>query len=160
MNDGVVYLLSYLILPVLLIVVGLVMWRFPPGYGGSVGYRTKRSRSSRQAWDFAQVYWGRLILVMSIPMLAVSVGAGVFQIVKPLSEGAGLLVFCVIMTLQLVPLFVSIGVTESALNMSSETVQKSALIVAFLTFSFDNVGTLVLDYLDSGDSSDEIQNAF
>ena len=62
MNDGVVYLLSYLILPVLLIVVGLVMWRFPPGYGGSVGYRTKRSRSSRQAWDFAQVYWGRLIL--------------------------------------------------------------------------------------------------
>ena len=40
MNDGVVYLLSYLILPVLLIVVGLVMWRFPPGYGGSVGYRT------------------------------------------------------------------------------------------------------------------------
>ena len=112
MNDGVVYLLSYLILPVLLIVVGLFMWRF----GGSVGYRTKRSRSSRQAWDFAQVYWGRLILVMSIPMLAVSVGAGVFQIVKPLSEEAGLLVFCVIMTLQLVPLFVSIGVTESALK--------------------------------------------
>ena len=108
MNDGVVYLLSYLILPVLLIVVGLVMWRFPPGYGGSVGYRTK--------WDFAQVYWGRLILVMSIPMLAVSVGAGVFQIVKPLSEAAGLLVFCVIMTLQLVSLFVSIGVTESALK--------------------------------------------
>lgn len=116
MNDGVVYLLSYLILPVLLIVVGLVMWRFPPGYGGSVGYRTKRSRSSRQAWDFAQVYWGRLILVMSIPMLAVSVGAGVFQIVKPLSEETGLLVFCVIMTLQLVPLFVSIWVTESALK--------------------------------------------
>ena len=99
MNDGVVYLLSYLILPVLLIVVGLVMWRFPPGYGGSVGYRTKRSRSSRQAWDFAQVYWGRLILI-----------------VKPLSEAAGLLVFCVIMTLQLVSLFVSIGVTESALK--------------------------------------------
>ena len=44
--------------------------------------------------------------------------------------------------------------------MSSETVQKSALIVAFLAFAFDNVGTLVLDYLDSGDSSDEIQNAF
>lgn len=53
---------------------------------------------------------------MSIPMLAVSVGAGVFQIVKSLSEEAGLLVFCVIMTLQLVPLFVSIGVTESALK--------------------------------------------
>ena len=116
MNDGVVYLLSYLILPVLLIVVGLVMWRFPPGYGGSVGYRTKRSRSSRQAWDFAQVYWGRLILVMSIPMLAVSVGAGVFQIVKSLSEEAGLLVFSVIMTIQIVPQFESIGVTESALK--------------------------------------------
>jgi len=38
MNDGVVYLLSYLILPVLLIVVGLVMWRFPPGPAG-VGFR-------------------------------------------------------------------------------------------------------------------------
>ena len=42
MNDGVVYLLSYLILPVLLLLEGLVMWRLPTGYGGNVGYRTTR----------------------------------------------------------------------------------------------------------------------
>lgn len=88
----------------------------PAGVRRQRGLQDEAFPQQPAAWDFAQVYWGRLILVMSIPMLAVSVGAGVFQIVKSLSEEAGLLVFCVIMTLQLVPLFVSIGVTESALK--------------------------------------------
>lgn len=116
MNEGVIFLLSYLVTPIVLIVAGIINWRFPAEYGGNIGYKTKRSRSSREAWDFAQVYWGRLIFAMSVPVLAVSVGAGVFQIVKELSDDTGLLVFCAVMAIQLVPVFVSIGVTEAALK--------------------------------------------
>lgn len=70
MNDGVVYLISYLVTPIVLGIAGLVSWRFPPKYGENVGYRTQRSKSSEAAWNFAQVFWGRLILIISIPVLA------------------------------------------------------------------------------------------
>ena len=53
MNDGVVYLISYLVTPIVLGIAGLVSWRFPPKYGDNVGYRTQRSKSSEAAWDFA-----------------------------------------------------------------------------------------------------------
>lgn len=116
MNDGVVYLLSYLITPLVLIVAGVVMWRFPPGYGENVGYKTRRSRSSEAAWDFAQVFWGRLILFISIPVMALSAGAGVYQTVRDIGDEAGFVIFCIVMAVQLVPIFVSIAVTESELK--------------------------------------------
>ena len=116
MNDGIVYLISYLITPLVLMIAGLLSWRNPPQYGGSIGYRTKRSSSSEQAWYFAQVFWGRLVLFMDIPVLAVSVGAGVFQTVKALSDDAGFVICCIVITIQLVPLFVSIAATESQLK--------------------------------------------
>ena len=49
-------------------------------------------------------------------MLAVSVGAGVLQTVKGLSDDAGFVICCIVITIQLVPLFVSIAATESQLK--------------------------------------------
>lgn len=49
MNDGVVYLISYLVTPIVLGIAGLVSWRFPPKYGENVGYSTQRSKSSEAA---------------------------------------------------------------------------------------------------------------
>lgn len=116
MNDGVVYLISYLVTPIVLGIAGLVSWRFPPKYGENVGYRTQRSKSSEAAWDFAQVFWGRLILIISIPVLAVSAAVGVFQTANDVGEDAGLVICCIVIALQLTGLFVSIGCTESALK--------------------------------------------
>lgn len=110
------FLISYVPTPLILLVVGIVMWRFPPKYGENIGYKTELSRSSQQAWDFAQVYWGRLMTFISVPLLVLSLVSGVVQVVMKVSEEDGLIWFMVIMTAQLVPIFVSIAVTESRLK--------------------------------------------
>lgn len=116
MNDNVLLLISYLIAPVIFLVVGLVQWRFPPSFGSSIGYKTKLSYSSKEAWDFAQVYFGRLCTLMSIPVLAISAAVGVLQVVKNVDENTGLIICLTLTTLQLVPLFVCIFKTEAKLK--------------------------------------------
>lgn len=116
MNDNVLFLMCYIPTPLILLVAGLVIWRFPAPYGSAVGYKTKRSYASAEAWDFAQVYWGRLMTIISVPTLALSVGAGVVQIIKNVDENAGLAICMGVVTLQIVPIFVSIAITENALK--------------------------------------------
>ena len=116
MNDNVVFLLSYIPTPLIFMAAGLMILRFPPGYGESVGYRTKLSRSSEQAWDFAQVFWGRLAVFSSIPVFVISMAAGIVQLLMNADENTGLIICYAVVTLQLVPIFVSIGVTESTLK--------------------------------------------
>lgn len=116
MNDNVIFLISYVPTPLILLVAGLIIWRFPAPYGSAVGYKTKRSYASAEAWDFAQVYWGRLMTIISAPTLALSVGAGVVQIIKNVDENAGLAICMGVVTSQIVPIFVSIAITENALK--------------------------------------------
>ena len=116
MNDNVIFLMCYIPTPLILLVAGLVFWRFPAPYGSAVGYKTKRSYASAEAWDFAQVYWGRLMTIISVPTLALSVCAGVVQIIKNADENTGLAICMGVVTLQIVPIFVSIAITENALK--------------------------------------------
>ena len=97
-------------------IAGLVMWRAPAPYGSSMGYRTRRSCSGAEAWDFSQVFWGRLMTFISIPVIAISAVAGVIQIRINADENTGLLIFCIVMAVQIIPIFITIPVTESELK--------------------------------------------
>lgn len=116
MNENVIMLICYLPAPIIFIVVGLLLWRFPPQYGDAIGYKTKLAYSSNEAWDFAQVFFGKLCTLVNIPVLAVSAGVGVIQVVKNVGEEVGLIICLVLTTLQLVPLFVCIFITEARLK--------------------------------------------
>lgn len=116
MNENVIYLICYIPTPLALLIAGLLMWRTPTPYGSSIGYKTKRSYASAEAWDFAQVYWGRLMTFTSIPVLALSVIVGTIQIIKNFDENSAFISCMILVTLQIVPLFISIGITESALK--------------------------------------------
>ena len=62
-----------LLIPLTMLVLGL-RWqrgRIPP-YGGSSGYRTRRSLASPEAWAFAHVYFGRLWTILGAAMLPLS----------------------------------------------------------------------------------------
>ena len=63
-----------LLIPLTMFILGLRWWRsrIPP-YGGSSGYRTRRSLASPEAWAFAHVYFGRLWAVLGAAMLPLSV---------------------------------------------------------------------------------------
>lgn len=52
--------------------LGWWMWKKPrPGINPLVGYRTRRSMKSQAAWDFAQVYSGKVMLYCAAGMLLV-----------------------------------------------------------------------------------------
>lgn len=116
MNDNVLFLICYIPTPVILLIAGLVMWRAPAPYGSTIGYRTRRSCSGAEAWDFSQVFWGRLMTLISIPVIAISAVAGVIQIRINADENTGLLIFCIVMAVQIIPIFITIPVTESELK--------------------------------------------
>ena len=62
-----------LVIPLTMIILGLRWWRFRiPPYGGSSGYRTRRSLASPEAWAFAHVDFGRLWAVVGAAMLVPS----------------------------------------------------------------------------------------
>lgn len=116
MNENVIMLICYLIAPVIFIIVGLLLWRFPPQYGEAFGYKTKLAYSSNEAWNYAQVFFGRICTLANIPVLAITVGVGVYQIVKNVDETQGLIICLILTTFQAIPLFVCIFLTEARLR--------------------------------------------
>ena len=116
MNDNILFLICYIPTPVILMIAGLVMWRAPAPYGSSMGYRTRRSCSGAEAWDFSQVFWGRLMTFISIPVIAISAVAGVIQFCNLFTVYCWLLIFCIVMAVQIIPIFITIPVTESELK--------------------------------------------
>lgn len=67
-------ILSFLILltPVLTLILGLICWRYPPkGPTWALGYRSRRARASREAWQFAQNVAGQIWLCLGLTLTAV-----------------------------------------------------------------------------------------
>ena len=65
-----------LLVPVCMIGAGLFLWFNPPKTINSIyGYRTKRSRYSQEAWDYAQRFSGRLCFFLGLLTLGITVAA-------------------------------------------------------------------------------------
>lgn len=61
MGFWVFMLLSNLLIPFLMIVIGRWMWKSPPkNINDLLGYRTTMSRKNQDTWKFAHDYCGRL----------------------------------------------------------------------------------------------------
>ncbi len=116
MNENVILLICYIPGPVIGILIGLMLWKLPAAYGGAFGYRTKLANSSKAAWDYAQVTFGKLCTIIHVPVLILSIIAGVFQVAKNIGEETGAVICCVVLSLQLAPIFVSIFITEARLK--------------------------------------------
>ena len=67
------YYISTLICTLILTVVGVVFWMYPPKkINEFYGYRTTRSRKSQEAWDFAQRYSAKLMTIFGLAALVVA----------------------------------------------------------------------------------------
>ncbi len=77
MNFDVLFLWAMsLLLPVIAVIAGVILQKCPPKkISGTVGYRTRRSRQSQEAWDTAQRLFGRyfvlygVILCVAVPLI-------------------------------------------------------------------------------------------
>lgn len=93
MNYNVLYLLSELAAPVIILAVCAVMWKKPPRFGEQIGYKTRSSQSSEEAWNFAQVYWARLSTYIFAAFTALTVIVGLVGIFVNFGDKIGFAVF-------------------------------------------------------------------
>lgn len=115
MGIWIMMLFCDLLIPGLMILFGWMFRISPPEkINDWYGYRTKRSKSSPEAWDYAHRYagkiwqrWGLVTLVLSIGGMLLLLGKGD----TPVSLGGlGLMV------IQLIPMIAVIPITEKELK--------------------------------------------
>ncbi len=116
MNYNVLYLLSELIAPVIILLVSVTMWKNPPKMGENIGYRTRRSISSEEAWNFAQIYWARLSTFVFAGYTALTVAVGLIGILVNFGDKTGFAVFIAQSAVLVAMLFVIIGIVEYRLK--------------------------------------------
>ena len=115
MVESIVILSVNVIIPIVLIIVGLISRKhIPANRNGAVGYRTKRSRSSQEAWEFANKKMGNIMFKSGIIMLIASIVISAFFIN---SDAIVASVVCtVVMVLQCLGIVVDILLVEKELK--------------------------------------------
>lgn len=116
MNYNVLYLLSELIAPLIVLAISALMWKNPPRKNGAIGYKTPRSESSEEAWNFAQVYWARLSTYIFAAFTALTVIVGLVGIFVNFGDKLGFAVFIAQNVVLVVLLIVTIVSTEKKLH--------------------------------------------
>ena len=101
MNDFL-NLFNVIIIPVVSIVAGFMMKNKPPKeINNTIGYRTKRSKASREAWDFANSYCGKNTFVFGIISLILGIVA-YYLFCKGKGVIEGVISAIIIMTIQVI----------------------------------------------------------
>ena len=104
-----------LVIPLTMMIFGRHFMHNPPkDINGSYGYRTSMSMKSRETWDFAHRYFGRLWFILGLILLPLSAAAMLFLLgesVKAIGNSS-----LIIMAFQLLFLIVPIFPTERALK--------------------------------------------
>ena len=61
-------------MPILMLVIGIVFQKHAPKeINGFIGYRTRRSMQSQEAWDYANKRMGEIWLALGVILLVVSI---------------------------------------------------------------------------------------
>ena len=105
-----------LICPVIAIVTGFILMKNPPKeINNTVGYRTRRSKSSQEAWDFANVYSGKCTMIYGV--ISLIIGAALDYYLVYMAGVNALFAMILVITLELVGLIIAMLVpTERKLK--------------------------------------------
>ncbi|MGM9912068.1 SdpI family protein [Floccifex sp.] len=115
MTDWILNTFCIVVIPIVLILCGLFMWKScPKKINGLIGYRTTRSMMNQDTWTFANMYCGQLWWKMGWCML---IGAVIIQtITYSFNQKLFNIISPIIMALEFVVMFCSISMTEKALK--------------------------------------------
>ena len=108
-------LIISLVIPLTMVIFGRHFMHHPPkDINSFYGYRTSMSMKSRETWDFAHRYFGRLWFILGLILLPMSAAAMLFLLGESVKATGNFSL--VIMGVQLVFLVVPIFPTERALK--------------------------------------------
>lgn len=118
--------ITLLLFPVIMIVVGKLYSKKASGeINHFIGYRTTRSMKNDETWKFAHSYFSKIWYKWGLIMLPISILPMLFVIGKDEDTMGNL--GAIICLLQIVPILISIALTEKALkdNFDEEGNRKS-----------------------------------
>ena len=108
-------LIISLVIPLTMVIFGRHFMHHPPkDINSFYGYRTSMSMKSRETWDFAHMYFGKLWFILGLVLLPLSLIPMFFLLGKSVEATGNFSL--VIMGVQLVFLVVPIFPTERALK--------------------------------------------
>lgn len=114
---NVLFLISELPTPLIIMAIGFSMWKSPPGFGTQVGYRTKRSMRSEQAWKVAQIVYGKLSAIVFAAISGATLLLNIYAVIRNFDETTGIVVFAVQNAVVVGAVFVLIGIVERRLKL-------------------------------------------
>ena len=115
MGTWTIIIITYFLIPALMIPAGWMMWKHPPKNINAIyGYRTRMSSRNQNTWRFAQEYAGRLWVRWGAFMMPISVL--LLAIFAPSGEDAAATVGAVLCLVQTFLMIFSIVFVERALN--------------------------------------------
>ena len=103
-------------IPLIMLVIVVLIKRFPPRFGGLIGYHTSIAEKNELTWNTAQWMYVRYSFIFMIPAAIIGAAGGIAGIVKNFDEDTCALICVGINTLQMVLLTASIILTEVGLH--------------------------------------------
>ena len=102
---------SILLIPLMIIVVGYLMVKFPPKkINYVVGYRTLKSMKNIDNWNFANKYCGKLLMITGFIMLLISFLILILDNLKIIVVSE--IVLTIITLLQIIPIIIDAIMVE------------------------------------------------
>ncbi|MDE7398720.1 MAG: SdpI family protein [Oscillospiraceae bacterium] len=116
MNMNILFMIAELPTPLIYMIIGFAMWKNPPSYKVNAGYKTELSRSSEQAWLYAQTFYGKLSGIVFAVISAVTLAFNIFALVTKLDDTKGLIAFLVWISVVFAALAIVKGTVERRLK--------------------------------------------
>ena len=108
-------LICDLLVPIILVIVGLIMYKFPPKkINFFVGYRTNNSMKNDENWEFANKYSAKLLFICGCILFVLSLLVHIPFYNS--SEDVLTVLSIVLCSLQCVSLFICVFLTEKKLK--------------------------------------------
>lgn len=95
MNMNIIFAIAELPISLIYMAIGLAMWKKPPSYKVNAGYKTELSRSSEEAWLYAQTFYGKLSGIAFAVISAAALAFNVMALVMKFDDMKGFIAFLV-----------------------------------------------------------------
>lgn len=113
MGEKVIIAVCNMLSPLTILGLGLMIWKTHPPFGDMFGYRTTQSQKSPEAWELAQALFGRSCTMTYAVLSALTLIASVIPIIFKLDELVVMWIFTAANLVNIIALFIVIGVTDS-----------------------------------------------
>lgn len=92
---NIIFMIAELPVSLIYMMIGFAMWKKPPSYKVNAGYKTELSRSSEEAWLYAQTFYGKLSGIVFAAISAAALAFNVIALVMKFDDMKGFAAFVV-----------------------------------------------------------------